>query len=64
LTFVSLDEHGRPRPVQPLATETGAERKRFAEGARRRQARLRERRELASRRGGPRRGRVAAPGQR
>lgn len=44
LTFVSLDEHGRPRPVPSLVTETLAERKRFKEAARRRQARLRERR--------------------
>jgi acyl-CoA hydrolase len=50
LTFVSLDEHGRPRAVPPVEPETAFERKRFAEAARRRLARLRERRALARRR--------------
>ena len=47
LTFVALDEHGRPRPLPPLVAETAFERKRFAQAARRRRARLRERRALA-----------------
>ncbi len=50
LTFVALDEHGRPRVVPPLVTETASERKRFTEAVRRRRARLRERTALARRR--------------
>jgi acyl-CoA hydrolase len=46
LTFVALDEQGRPRPVPRLVTETAAERRRFRQAARRRTARLRERAEL------------------
>jgi acyl-CoA hydrolase len=46
LTFVSLDEQGRPRQVPRLITETAAERLRFKQAARRRAARLRERSEL------------------
>ncbi len=46
LTFVALDEQGRPRPVPRLTTETASERRRFAAAARRRRARLRERRAL------------------
>ncbi len=46
LTFVALDEHGRPRPVPRLVTETAFERERFAQAARRRRARLRERHAL------------------
>jgi acyl-CoA hydrolase len=49
LTFVALDEHGRPRPVPPLVTETATERARFAQAARRRRARLRERQTLTKR---------------
>ena len=50
LTFVALDELGRPRPVPSLETETAFERRRFAQAARRRRARLRERREMAKHR--------------
>jgi acyl-CoA hydrolase len=46
LTFVALDEQGRPRPVPRLITETAAERLRFRQAAKRRAARLRERSEL------------------
>lgn len=49
LTFVALDENGRPRAVPPLVTETAAERQRFAQAARRRRARLRERHVLVRR---------------
>jgi acyl-CoA hydrolase len=55
LTFVSLDEQGRPRAVPPLVTETAFERKRFAEAARRRRARLRDRPDLRPRPGRRRR---------
>lgn len=46
LTFVSLDEHGHPRPVPRLVTETAAQRLRFKQASKRRAARLRERAEL------------------
>jgi acyl-CoA hydrolase len=46
LTFVALDEMGRPRPVPRLVTETMAEKRRFKQAATRRTARLRERSEL------------------
>lgn len=41
LTFVALDDHGRPVAVPPLRVTTAAERKRFAEAAARRAVRLR-----------------------
>jgi acyl-CoA hydrolase len=46
LTFVSLDEQGRPRAVPRLITETAAEKRRFKQAAKRRAARLREKSEL------------------
>lgn len=46
LTFVALDESGKPRPVPRLIAETQAERRRFKQAAERRAARLRERSEL------------------
>src|SRR5262245_35959941 len=39
LTFVAIDEHGRPVPVRPLALEAEEDKKRFAEGKRRREVR-------------------------
>jgi acyl-CoA hydrolase len=39
-TFVALDEHGKPTPVPELVTETQAEKRRQAEAAERRKARL------------------------
>lgn len=39
LTFVAVDESGRPIPVRPLALETDEERERFDAGKRRRQLR-------------------------
>jgi acyl-CoA hydrolase len=50
LTFVALDEHGKPAPVPPLSPETPEEKLRWAEGEVRRAHRLelaRRRRELA-----------------
>jgi acyl-CoA hydrolase len=41
LTFVAVDELGRPRPVRALRPETEEEQRRYAEAAERRQARLR-----------------------
>lgn len=46
LTFVAVDEQGRPRAVPPLLTETAFERRRFKLAAQRREDRLRERKEL------------------
>ena len=41
LTFVALDDHGRPCAVPPLKLSTAADKRRFAEAARRREERLR-----------------------
>ncbi len=41
LTFVSLDDHGRPRPIPPLALATDDDHRRHADGERRRRERLR-----------------------
>ena len=50
LTFVALDEDGRPRPVPPLILETEEERRRHREAQDRRQVRLAEKeRERAGR---------------
>ena len=49
LTFVAIDEQGRPRPVPALITETALERRRFREATKRRAERLRERAHLARR---------------
>ncbi len=50
LTFVAVDAGGRPRPVPRLTPRTFNERRRFAEAARRRAARLRERQAMERRR--------------
>ncbi len=46
LTFVAVDENGRPRPVPALHPQTSVERRRFADAQRRRTVRLRERRAM------------------
>jgi acyl-CoA hydrolase len=51
LTFVAVDENGRPRDVPPLVLETAQERRRFADAKRRRSVRLRERRAMTERDG-------------
>jgi uncharacterized protein (TIGR00369 family) len=48
LTYVALDAQGRPRPVPPLILETGEEKRRNLEAARRRDARLAEKKREAS----------------
>lgn len=48
LTFVAVDEQGRPRQVPKLETETLLERRRFRAAAKRRTERLRERAHLAA----------------
>ena len=42
LTFVAVDDEGRPRAVPPLRLETADDRRRFADARRRRAVRLRE----------------------
>jgi acyl-CoA hydrolase len=46
LTFVAVDDEGRPRVVPPLVLETGEERRRFRDAQARRAVRLRERRAM------------------
>jgi acyl-CoA hydrolase len=46
LTFVAVDEQGRPREVSPLTLETALDRRRFAAARTRRAVRLRERRAM------------------
>lgn len=48
LTFVALDEEGRPTPVPPLRLETEEERARFEAGWARRERRLARRRSSAT----------------
>ena len=50
LTFVSVDDLGRPRAVPPLVLETPDDRRRFKDAQRRRTVRLRERRAMTARR--------------
>ena len=54
LTFVAIDEQGRPRPVPALETVTAFERRRFRQAAKRRTERLRERAHLEGRPAHPR----------
>jgi acyl-CoA hydrolase len=51
LTFVAVDEVGRPRPVPELALESDDDRRRFAAAEKRRQDRLLERRIIEHRHG-------------
>ena len=47
LTFVALDEKGRPREVPPLTLETEEEMRRNSEAKKRRESRLAERKREA-----------------
>jgi len=51
LTFVAVDDAGRPRPVPPLKTGTAEEKRRFEDASHRRAERLRERRAMEKRHG-------------
>ena len=51
LTFVAVDDRGRPRPVLPLRLETADDRRRFKDATRRRAVRLRELRAMKKRKG-------------
>ncbi len=44
VTFVAVDEEGKPRPAPPLILETAADRRRYREAGRRRRIRLAYRR--------------------
>jgi acyl-CoA hydrolase len=46
LTFVAVDDAGRPRAVAPLVCETAEDERRFKDAAKRRAVRLRERRAM------------------
>jgi acyl-CoA hydrolase len=46
LTMVAVDEEGRPKAVAPLVPESDEDRRRFADGERRRGVRLAERRAI------------------
>jgi acyl-CoA hydrolase len=48
LTFVALDENGRPRPVAPLLIESDIEERRHCQAKIRRESRLAERRRESS----------------
>src|SRR4051812_18487399 len=52
LTFVAVDDAGRPRPVPPLKAESAEEKRRFEDASHRRAERLRERRAMEKRHGG------------
>lgn len=43
LTFVAVDENGKPRPVAQIVPETEGDERRYEKAARRRQARLEQR---------------------
>jgi len=51
LTFVAIDDEGRPREIPPLELRTEDDRRRFAEAQARRRVRLRERRAMTERDG-------------
>lgn len=51
LTFVAIDQYGKPLPAPPVAPETDDEKRRYAEAAIRREARLRQRDAIKEHRG-------------
>jgi acyl-CoA hydrolase len=46
LTFVGVDEHGKPQPAPPVVTVTDAERRRYEAAGLRREARLESRQRI------------------
>lgn len=46
LTFVGIDQYGKPLPAPPIVPETDEEKRRFEEAAIRREARLRQRKAI------------------
>ena len=50
LTFVAIDDEGRPRAIQPIVTETPEDERRLAAAMHRRAVRLQERNEEVTRR--------------
>ncbi|MBU6375533.1 MAG: acyl-CoA thioesterase [Bdellovibrionales bacterium] len=53
LTFVALDEHGKPTPVPKVLTESPEEKRRFEQARRRREARIQLAEELKKELGQP-----------
>lgn len=51
LTFVALDEKGRPHPVPAIDPRTDEDRRRFEDASRRRMIRLRDRQQVHNREG-------------
>ena len=51
LTFVAIDQYGKPLPAPPVIAETDAEKRRYDEAAIRREVRLRQRDEIKERLG-------------
>ena len=49
LTFVAIDDAGRPREIPPLSPQTSEEKRRFKDAGQRRAVRLRERRAMTKR---------------
>ena len=49
LTFVAIDQYGKPLPAPPIVPETDDEKRRFEQAAVRREARLKHRQEMKER---------------
>jgi acyl-CoA hydrolase len=51
LTFVAIDQYGKPLPAPPLEPQTEEEKMRYEEASMRREIRLRQREVMKARRG-------------
>lgn len=51
LTFVAIDQYGKPLPAPPLEPQTDEEKLRYEEASMRREIRLRQREDMKARRG-------------